>query len=108
MTDETPLAPPPIPDWDGTSMDDEIVDRYARAIVRIVERGHSPESDELRRATNTYATAFSFLVMRRGEAYALAHGRAAEARAIELLPEADGNHALALIAEAHERVSRET
>jgi len=105
--DQQPLAPP-IPPWDGETIDPEVVDRYARAIVRIVERDHAPESDELRRATNTYATAFSFLVMRRGEDYALAHGRAAETRAIELLPAADGNHALALIADAHERVSRET
>lgn len=84
------------------------IERYARAIVRIVEKELAPESDQLRRSGNTYATAFQFLVLRRGGEYGQRLGRAAEARALELLA-LDGHDVVGVtIADIHEKVCRET
>ena len=47
-------------------IDPNEIDRYARAIARIADKGHPAGSVELVRAVNTYGTAFQFLVMRRG------------------------------------------
>lgn len=82
------------------------VDRYARAIARIVERGYTPGSPELRRAVNTYGTAFQFLVMRRGAEYGRALGFAAGDLALTLVEHAHDAQALVAgdIAEIHERV----
>ena len=65
-------------------IDPDEIDRYARAIARIADKGHLAGSTELERAVNTYGTAFQFLVMRRGAEYGRALGMAA------------GNHALTL------------
>jgi hypothetical protein len=89
-------------------LDEAEIDRYARAIVRIVEKNLAAESDELRRSGNTYATAFQFLVLRRGGEYGLLLGRAAEARALELLGLNAHDTVGGTIAEIHERVCRDT
>ena len=47
-------------------IDPKEIDRYARAIARIADKGHPAGSVGLVRAVNTYGTAFQFLVMRRG------------------------------------------
>jgi hypothetical protein len=89
------------------ALDPAEIDRFGRAIARIVEREYPPESAELTTASNTYATAFQFLVMRRGPEYGLMLGRAAEARALEIL--AVDRHDLIehSFAGIHEKVSRE-
>jgi N-acetylglucosamine kinase-like BadF-type ATPase len=87
-------------------VDPDEIDRYARAIARIADKGHPAGSTELQRAVNTYGTAFQFLVMRRGADYGRALGMAAGDRAMSLVerqPEAavlvNGD-----IGEIHERV----
>lgn len=92
----------------AADLDEAEIDRYARAIVRIVEKNLATESDELRRSGNTYATAFQFLVLRRGGDYGLLLGRAAQARALELLGLDAHETVGGTIAEIHERVCRET
>lgn len=89
------------------TLDAAEVDRFSRAIVRIAERDYPLDSEELATAANTYGTAFQFLAMRRGSEYALRLGRAAEARARELL--AAERHATveSAFTGLHERVSAE-
>lgn len=58
------------------------IDRYARAIARILERGDAAGSVERERAVNTYGAAFQLLVMRRGAEYGRALGMAAGDMAI--------------------------
>jgi len=87
-------------------IDPQEVDRFARAIARIVERGHAAGSPELERAVNTYGVAFQFLVMRRGAEYGRALGFAAGDLALTLV--ASPNDAEPLVtgdfAGIHERV----
>ncbi len=45
------------------------IDRYAKAIAHIADKGHAVGSEERTRAVNTYGTAFQLLVMRRGADY---------------------------------------
>jgi hypothetical protein len=101
--------------WEDAIMADEArvftidpneVDRYARAIARIVERGHAAGSVELERAVNTYGTAFQLLVMRRGAEYGRALGMAAGDRALALVeqPEAVETLVSGDIGDIHERV----
>lgn len=82
------------------------VDRYARAIARISDKGSAAGSTERERAVNTYGTAFQLLVMRRGADYGRALGMAAGDMALSLV--ADPGHAELLvagdIADMHERV----
>lgn len=87
-------------------IDPKELDRYARAIVRIVERGHAAGSPELERAVNTYGTAFQFLVMRRGAEYGRALGLAAGDLALMLVERTVEAEALVAgdFAEIHERV----
>ena len=87
-------------------VDPQEVDRYARAIVHIVERGHPVGSVELERAVNTYGTAFQLLVMRRGADYGRALGIAAGDRALTLVERRQEAEALLSgdIAAMHERV----
>lgn len=92
----------------AADLDDAEIERYARAIIRIVEKDLPEDSDELRRSGNTYATAFQFLVLRRGGDYGLLLGRAAEARALELLGLETHATVGGTIAEIHERVCRDT
>ena len=63
-------------------IDPNEIDRYARAIARIADKGHPAGSVGLVRAVNTYGTAFQFLVMRRGPEYGRALGMAAGNRAL--------------------------
>lgn len=67
------------------ALDPQEIDRFARAIARIAERDYEPGSEELTMAANTYGTAFQFLAMRRGSAYAIRLGRAVEERSRELV-----------------------
>ena len=87
-------------------IDPEEIDRYARAIARIADKGHAAGSTELERAVNTYGTAFQFLVMRRGPEYGRALGMAAGSRALSLVVQRD--HAELLVSgdigDIHERV----
>ena len=87
-------------------IDPNEVDRYARAIAHIVGRGHAAGSAELKRAVNTYGTAFQFLVMRRGPEYGRALGMAAGSRALSLV--AQRQHVEVLVSgdigDIHERV----
>ncbi len=92
----------------AADLDEAEIDRYARAIVRIVEKDLAVDSEELRRSGNIYGTAFQFLVLRRGSDYALLLGQAAEARALEMLGVDAHDTVGVTIAEIHERVSRET
>ncbi len=87
-------------------IDPNEVDRYARAIARIVDRGHPAGSNELERAINTYGTAFQLLVMRRGAEYGRALGIAAGEQALSLVgSRADAEVLLAGdFADMHERV----
>jgi hypothetical protein len=82
------------------------VDRYARAIARIADKGHPLGSEALQRAVNTYGTAFQFLVMRRGAEYGRALGLAAGDRALTLVERRDSCETLLSgdIATIHERV----
>ncbi len=95
---------------DGYELSPAEIDRFAAAIARIASRGDEPGSDGLRRAGNTYATAFQFLVLRRGSPYAAVLGAAAAEEALRRLE----NDAAAeqvineSIAEIHDRVCRET
>jgi hypothetical protein len=87
-------------------IDPEEIDRYARAIARIADKGHPAGSTELERAVNTYGTAFQFLVMRRGPEYGRALGMAAGSRALSLV--AQRHHVEVLVSgdigDIHERV----
>ena len=79
-------------------VDTKEIDRYARAIARIMEREFAPGSPELERAVNTYGTAFQFLVMRRGADYGRALAIAAGDQAMALVDRPDD------LAAIHERV----
>ena len=87
-------------------IDPNEIDRYARAIARIADKGHPAGSAELVRAVNTYGTAFQFLVMRRGPDYGRALGMAAGDRALSLVSRRDDVETLVAgdIGEIHERV----
>jgi hypothetical protein len=82
------------------------IDRYARAIARIADKGHAAGSDALLRDVNTYGTAFQFLVMRRGAEYGRALGMAAGDMALSLVTDRRDAEALVAgdIAAIHERV----
>ena len=87
-------------------VDSNEIDRYARAIARILERGDAEGSEDRERAVNTYGTAFQLLVMRRGAEYGRALAMAAGDLAIGL---AEANEAMRVlvagdIAAIHERV----
>lgn len=92
---------PRIFDVDGNE-----VERYARAIKRILERGDAAGSVDRERAVNTYGTAFQLLVMRRGAEYGRALGMAAGDMAIVLAESGDDMRALVAgdIAAIHEQV----
>jgi len=87
-------------------VDSNEIDRYARAIRRILERGDAAGSEDRERAVNTYGTAFQLLVMRRGAEYGRALGMAAGDMAIVMADSGDDMRALVAneIAEIHERV----
>ncbi|MCA9862173.1 MAG: hypothetical protein R2853_00780 [Thermomicrobiales bacterium] len=87
-------------------VDSNEIDRYARAIARILERGDAEGSVERERAVNTYGTAFQLLVMRRGAEYGRALGMAAGDMAIGLAEADEEMRALVTgaIAAIHERV----
>ena len=87
-------------------VDSNEIDRYARAIARILERGDEAGSVERERAVNTYGTAFQLLVMRRGAEYGRALGMAAGDKAIGLSDAEEEMRALVVgdIAAIHERV----
>jgi hypothetical protein len=87
-------------------VDSKEIDRYARAIRRILERGDAAGSQDRERAVNTYGTAFQLLVMRRGAEYGRALAMAAGDMAIEMADAGDDMRALVAgdIAAIHERV----
>jgi hypothetical protein len=87
-------------------VDSKEIDRYARAIARIADKGHPAGSQALERDVNTYGTAFQFLVMRRGAEYGRALGMAAGDRALGLVERRDDCETLVAgdIAAIHERV----
>lgn len=87
-------------------VDSNEIDRYARAITRIFERGDAAGSENRERAVNTYGTAFQLLVMRRGAEYGRALGMAAGDMAIVMADAGDDMRALVAgeIAAIHERV----
>ncbi len=87
-------------------VDSKEIDRYARAIRRILERGDAAGSVDRERAVNTYGTAFQLLVMRRGAEYGRALGMAAGDMAIVMTDAGDDMRALVAgdIAAIHERV----
>jgi hypothetical protein len=88
------------------AVDAKEIDRYARAIARIVDLGHPAGSVERERAVNTYGTAFQMLVMRRGAEYGRALALAAGDLALSLVDARDEAHTLVAgdIATMHERV----
>jgi hypothetical protein len=90
-------------------IDPDEIDRYARAIVHIADKGHPAESPELTRAVNMYGTAFQFLVMRRGAEYGRALAMAAGDRALTMLDQRPDAAALiaGALAEIHERVCQD-
>jgi hypothetical protein len=108
VSDDDREAPGEAAGVPGDDLDDAEIDRYARAIVRIVEKELPLDSDELRRSGNTYATAFQFLVLRRGQEYGLRLGQAAAGRALAMLGIEAHDTVGGPIAEIHERVCRET
>lgn len=87
-------------------VDSKEIDRYARAITRILERGDAAGSEDRERAVNTYGTAFQLLVMRRGAEYGRALGMAAGDLAIVMSESGEDMRALVAgeIADIHERV----
>lgn len=87
-------------------VDPDEIDRYARAMARIVEKGLPAGSNELERAVNTYGTAFQFLVMRRGAEYGRALAMAAGDRAVSLVERPEELEILVAgdLAAIHERV----
>lgn len=95
---------------DGHELSPAEIDRFAAAIARVASRGDEPGSEGLRRAGNTYATAFQFLVLRRGSPYAAVLGAAAAEEALRRLEHDAAAKQLVqeTIAEIHERVCRET
>lgn len=88
------------------AVDDNEIERYARAIAHIANKGHAAGSLERIRAVNTYGMAFQMLVMRRGAEYGRALALAAGDRALGLVIDTD--HATILVngdlSEMHERV----
>jgi hypothetical protein len=88
------------------TVDPNEIDRYAKAIARIVDLGHPAGSVERVRAVNTYGTAFQFLVMRRGAEYGRALGMAAGDLALALVDSREDAETLVAgdIADIHERV----
>ena len=82
------------------------INRYAKAIAHIADKGHAVGSEERTRAVNTYGTAFQLLVMRRGADYGRALGMAAGDRALTLVVDTDHAEVLVSgdIAAIHERV----
>ncbi|MFN8593778.1 MAG: hypothetical protein U0031_20145 [Thermomicrobiales bacterium] len=88
------------------AVDDNEIERYARAIAHIANKGLADGSEERQRAVNTYGTAFQMLVMRRGADYGRALAMAAGNRALGLVIDTD--HATGLVdgdlSEIHERV----
>jgi hypothetical protein len=87
-------------------VDPKEIDRYARAIARIADKGHPAGSAELERAVNTYGTAFQFLVMRRGADYGRALGMAAGDLAMSMVDRRLDAEALVAgdIGDMHERI----
>lgn len=87
-------------------VDPREIDRHARAIAHIADKGYAAGSPELTRAVNTYGTAFQFLVMRRGAVYGRALGMAASDLALTLVARREDAEALVAgaIADAQERV----
>ena len=87
-------------------VDSNEIDRYARAIARILERGDEAGSVDRERAVNTYGTAFQLLVMRRGADYGRALGMAAGDLAIGQAEANEEMRALVAgdISAIHERV----
>lgn len=87
-------------------VDPNEIDRYARAIARIVDRGHPAGSEAQQRAVNTYGTAFQLLVMRRGAEYGRALGMAAGDLALSMVASREDAESLLAgdIAVMHERV----
>ena len=87
-------------------VDAKEIDRYARAIARIADKGHPAGSEALVRDVNTYGTAFQFLVMRRGAEYGRALGMAAGGLALSLVARRGDCETLVSgdIAAIHERV----
>jgi hypothetical protein len=87
-------------------VDPNEIDRYARAIALIADKGHPAGSEALVRAVNTYGTAFQLLVMRRGAEYGRALGMAAGDRALSLVERRHDAETLVSgdIADIHERV----
>lgn len=87
-------------------VDSNEIDRYARAIRRILERGDAAGSEHRERAVNTYGTAFQLLVMRRGAEYGRALGMAAGDMAIVMADSGEDMRTLVAgdIATIHERV----
>ena len=87
-------------------VDPKEIDRYARAIARIADKGHPAGSDALVQAVNTYGTAFQFLVMRRGAEYGRALGMAAGDLALSIVERRDDAETLVSgdIANIHDRV----
>lgn len=87
-------------------VDSNEIDRYARAIRRILERGDAAGSEHRERAVNTYGTAFQLLVMRRGAEYGRALGMAAGDMAIVMADSGEDMRTLVAgdIAAIHERV----
>ena len=66
-------------------IDPKEIERYARAIAHIADKGHPAGSPGLVRDVNTYGTAFQFLVMRRGAMYGRALGMVASDQALALV-----------------------
>ena len=87
-------------------VDPKEIERYARAIARIADKGHAAGSEALERDVNTYGAAFQFLVMRRGAEYGRALGMAAGDHALSLVERKDACASLVAgdIGAIHERV----
>jgi hypothetical protein len=87
-------------------IDPKEIERYAKAIAHIADKGHPAGSPELERDVNTYGTAFQFLVMRRGATYGRALGVVASDRALDLVKMRSEAEILVAgdIADMHERV----
>jgi hypothetical protein len=87
-------------------IDPKEIDRYARAIAHIADRGHPAGSVARERAVNTYGTAFQLLVIRRGAEYGRALALAAGDLALTLVESREEAESLVAgdIADIHERV----
>lgn len=88
------------------AVEDREIERYARAIAHIANKGHAAGSQERERAVNTYGTAFQMLVMRRGADYGRALAMAAGDRALGMVADAGEAELLVNgdITAIHERV----